>query len=199
MDISHLGFVPAQEIPLKGGAVLWIRRWRRWFQAHLELHLAPRGATWLLPLGSGWDERQPGWWWWANTHSPWRLGVKSEQVKLIWKCMILSALLLSFHPALFPPYLWGHRSLHSLGFSKQFSWELSCSQRTSKHPKALLLEQMFALEPRTLLFPTQQDTPSTSCVPLSTRGALLLKHCPPQPVPSSISLQTGHAECWRQN
>lgn len=137
--------------------------------------------------------------------------MKSEQIKLVWKCVTLRALLLtqfspccspSFHPALFPsltPRLWGHQTLHSLGFSKQFSWELSCSQRTSKHPKTLLLEQMFALEPRTLVFPPQQDTPSTNCVPFSMRGALLLKHCPPQPGPSSISIQTGRAESRRQN
>lgn len=106
------------------------------------------------------------------------------------------------HPVFIPPltpHPWGHQILHSLGFSKQFSWELSCSQRTSKHPKALLLEQMFAPEPRTFSFPPQQDTASTSCVPLSTRRALLTKHCPPQPVPSSSSIQTGHAECWGHN
>lgn len=103
MEISHLGLVPAGEIPLKGGAVLWIRRWRRWFQARLELdNLALRGATWLHTLGSGWDERQPRWWWWANTHSPWRLRVKSEQIKLVWKCVTLSTLgLTQFSPCSF--------------------------------------------------------------------------------------------------
>lgn len=117
---------------------------------------------------------------------PMELRVKSEQVKLVWKCVIdtqCSAAHPVFTLLLFLP---------SLPIPGDIRFSPAWDSPSSSHgncpvlrgqvniPRHFCWSRCLLWGPRTLWFPPQQDTPGTNRGPWSMRGAVLLKHCPAQ-------------------